>query len=41
MRDDLRPHPKRGAGLTVYLDTDPTVAGLEYLIGSGLMDGTD
>ncbi|HSV39785.1 MAG TPA: hypothetical protein VLI04_13595 [Nocardioidaceae bacterium] len=38
---NLRRFPKRGAGISIYFDTNPTLPGPEYVIGSGLNAGTD
>jgi hypothetical protein len=38
---NLRRHPKRGAGISVYVDVDRQRPGPEYVLGGGLQDGTD
>ncbi|MFP5254083.1 MAG: hypothetical protein ACLGH4_09850 [Actinomycetes bacterium] len=38
---DLVPSYKSGAGVTVYLDTDPSDAGPEFAFLGGMFEGTD
>lgn len=38
---DLKPHPARTAGVSVFIDARPGLPGPEYVLGSGLVDGTD